>query len=701
MALRDNAKKRNVQPDTKIEVSDTVVTESASQEEQEYTGKRKGKKQKGSLKDNIKTANEKTGKAPKNESSFEWVKMWVSYLISMTMKDRGKIPDNIGDRILISNNMYITKLYMSTIVHIIELGDNTPETMIEVLNKSLREKGNQCILDVTCKNRKYVYDRKNSGLESRINSWESIVDSPYIKKRDRERAARLLYTVSVADSGKQLKLTRMFLTIRAKDVLTLNAGEKIIYGVLTKMGCSYLPAYSTIRDDLEYISMFGNRGTDLKNKAACMTDNTVLSGILPNCGSYNDNKGYYLGQNIANGSPYYLDTSTITKARNLYAVAPSGEGKTVLALNMAQSAFENGSAVCMMDIKGNEYSQFIKSTGGYIVSLRPTSTEFINSWVMRADDVDPHEAEAYFKSRINFSKQQIIILSGIKDREALIDLEELLDEFHDYLYTNVGAIPTNINSWSATEVLHPYYVFECLDNFLTPEKRLQYSFNKSTFGVLRMYMSATGSKSYIFKREFDYANILEAPTVSFDFGILAESSASDVDLDLFRLKFLYMVKLNGDFITRKYALGKRTFKVLEESQIVSEDIMAMYVKEFTLRRSQKQDTLLLGNSVSALMDNRMSKPLIENVTGLFVGNLTKEAREILMDQFNIRHLEELICKPGSSTTYKNSFLFINMMQDKKLYPIIKVVMDFKGGSPYKVMVPVKEGNAMAGVKGGS
>ena len=74
---------------------------------------------------------------PKPER-FKWVKMWVNYLVSLTMKDRGKIPDNIGDRILITNNVYITKLYMTTIVHIYEFGQNTPITLLEVLNGVLR-----------------------------------------------------------------------------------------------------------------------------------------------------------------------------------------------------------------------------------------------------------------------------------------------------------------------------------------------------------------------------------------------------------------------------------------------------------------------------------------------------------------------------------------------------------------------------------
>lgn len=692
MALRDNVKSQaKVKEQHEAELNSDLVVMDEDGVDVEKTQK--------NLRNSVRRSAElqRAGK-PKAEH-FKWVKMWINYLVSLTMKDRGKIPDNIGDRILITNNVYITKLYMTTIVHIYELGQNTPITFLEILNGALRDRGNRAILDLTCKNSRYDFDPKNSGLQSRIRAWENNVDSDITSRRMRERSIRCLYTVEVAQSGKALKNTRMFLSIRAKDIGTLNTAEKIVYDMLGQMGCIYMPAHSNIRENLEYISLLGNRIYDAKGCAPVMTTNIVLSQLVPNCGSINDRKGVYVGQNVLNGSPYYIDFETITSARNMYVVAPSGVGKTVLAVNMAQSAYENGSACVFMDIKGNEYTNFINATNGYTVSLRPTSTEFINSWVMRKEDTDQEHAEAYFKSRIQFSKQQMIILSGVRDRQELLDLEELLDEFHDSLYISKGAIPTNMNSWSATESLTPYEVFDRFEAFLTPQKRAQYNIHKSTIGTIRMYMSVNGTKSYVFREEFDYAKILSSDTLSFDFGILGGTTISDIDEDLFRLKFLYMSKLNGDFTTRKYAEGRRTFKILEESQVVSPEIMKMYVEEYTLRRSQKQDTVLLGNSVQALADKDIAKPLIENTRGLFIGELTLDARKTIMEQFGIQHLENLIKVPGSSNRYKNCFVFINNMQKKSLYPIIQVqIEEGENGKPraYKMNTPVKEKNVMTG-----
>lgn len=649
----------------------------------------------GKEKEVKKSAQESLQKATANKQKYKklrfiTIRALMSYFASQFMKDTGKIPDNIGNNMLITNNMYITKLYMSSIIQIKELGAGSVITLIGEVNRHLRSKGNKCILDVSIKNEKYRYEPNNSGLTSRIRAWEKTLEMPWASKKSRERAARCLYTVKQAASGKQLKQSRIFLTLRAKDIDQLNAGEKIVYTVLDSMGSQVEAVYGSLKDRLDYISIVGGRAVDINKVASVMTSNQVLADMTPNVGAYNDRVGIQMGVNIWNGSPYVIDFSRITVARNLYIIAPSGVGKTVLAMNIAQSGYENGCAICMMDIKGNEYSSFIQATGGYIVSLRPTSTEYINSWIMRKEDTSFENAEMYFKARVQFSKQQIIILSGITDKEKLIELEELLDEFHHALYVYLGVSPSNPKSWSKTLDLSPYEVYDRFVSYCTPQKRQQYNISNNLLGTLKMYMSRSGSKSYVFTREFDYASILNANTVSFDFGILASNNVSDVDMDLFKLKFLYMRKLNSEFITRKYSLGIETIKVLEESQVVDDSLMKMYVEEYTLRRSQRQHTILIGNSVQALMDNELAKPLIENTTGLLVGDLTDEARNLALKSFHIEYLRDKLDLIGSRPEYKNTFLFFNKMQDRQLFPLLKVVLDPEADKP-KVLIPVKEG----------
>lgn len=633
--------------------------------------------------------------------SFMWVEMWIDFLASLFVKDRGTIPVNIDDKLYIGNNVYITKNYMSTIIRVEEFGTKTLETFIGTITDTVRDRGCNCVVDYTLKQQKYDVELENSGLNGRIMLWERAIDDMEQSRNIRERAARCLYTVQVAREGKRLWRTRMYITVRAKDLANLNLGEKIVCECLANSGAKYKASFADVQNTLDFMSLVGSKNPNLKDVPAIITSNQVLSQIIPNCGSYNDRSGYFVGINLLNSSPYYIDFSTITSARNMYIVAPSGVGKTVLAISLAQSAYENGSALCFMDIKGNEYNSLIAATNGVIVSLRPTSVEYINSWVMHPEDVqgfDTIEIENYFKSRINFCKQQFIILSGIKEREDILEFEELLEEFHSSLYITYGVDATNVNSWKNSNELNPYVVFEHFLKYLTPQKLQQYNLRKSTIGTLRMYFAKDGNKSYIFTKEFNYADILSADTVSFDFGLLSGDTNGDVNEDLFRLKFLYMSKINSDFVKVQYSKGRRTFKILEESQIVSDDVMKMYVEEYTLRRSQNQDTVLIGNSVQALMNNKLSQPLIENTRGIFVGELTNDALKVVMKQFDIEHLEEYLKIPGSSRNFKNSFFFINNMQSKSNFPIISIVLpkDRIAKNKFKVFCPVKEKSTMGG-----
>ena len=66
---------------------------------------KRNKKQKQSARDNVKDARSNVKYTP---GAFAWVHMWITYVASMLMKDQRRIPDNIGNKILITNNMYVT-----------------------------------------------------------------------------------------------------------------------------------------------------------------------------------------------------------------------------------------------------------------------------------------------------------------------------------------------------------------------------------------------------------------------------------------------------------------------------------------------------------------------------------------------------------------------------------------------------------------
>lgn len=630
------------------------------------------------------------GKKKKRVWFIRW-RMWLNYLLANIQKDQGVIPKNIGDKILISNNMFVTKYFMSSIIQIEELSLETPTVLVGHLIGALRKEDCSALVDVTFKNQRYDIDLKDAGLESRTRAWGRVIENEAASKRDKTIATRCLYTKSLAEKGVPLMQSRIFLTVRAKTGTQLAQAEKIIFKYLDSIGAGYILQIGDVKHKLEYISILSDRYEgSLKDVKAVINSPQTLAQMLPNSGAMNDMKGSYLGFNILNNSQFLLDWSKITLARNVYLIAPSGVGKTLFALNLCSSACENDMAVCVQDIKGNEFTNFIKGTGGYIVSLRQNSSGYINTWKMHREDTDDMNAVSYFNQRLSFSKQQMIILSGLVDEEELTVFKELLETFHESLYISLGVLDNNRNTWNATETLTPFKVFDMLQDYITPEVQRKYGavVTKAMNG-LRMSMSRTGSNSYIFNEEFDYAEIMKAPTLMFDFGIL-EGATSLTDPILFKLKFMYMRKLNAEYVAYKYAHGKRVLKILEESQIAMQDleIAKGYVEEFTLRRAQNQTTILLGNSVAALCDNGISKALIENTRALLIGTLSPEAKETVIEKFGLEEYSEALDMIGSSKDTSNSFLFINNMQKHSLAPVLKVHLE--EGKEYKLFTPTAQ-----------
>ncbi len=639
---------------------------------------------------------ESVGKG-KFDKYFLRTKMWLGYLVALFAKDRGKIPDNIGNRILIENNTFTTKNGMSSVIQLETLSLETPQCFLSRLVEDLRKKGSRATVDMVIKNDNYDVNLGESGLKSRISAWEKAIELDEIPDYEKEVAARCLYTVEQVRKVDKMYKSRLYLVVRAKTGSELVNACKIICKFLTGIQCDYLEITGDLKKVLQYITIVsGRRPSDIKDSKTIVNSERTLMQLLPNSGSLNDSKGLMLGVNVENFSPYLVDFESITSARNLYCYAPSGGGKTVIALYLCCAAVENGWAVCIQDIKGNEFTNFVKGTDGYVVSMRQLSPGYINSFVMHYDEATDDNAELYFRERLAFSKRQLMILSAIEEFELRSDLEELIDEFLNAMYISLGVLATNRETWRKTEKLDPFVVYDMLMEFMTPELQKRYSkIARKVISEYRMYMSKSGSKSYLFTEEFNYYDIMKARTLMFDFGLL-EGSSQDVDRTVFRLKFEYMRKLNAEYVAYKYKHGQKILKILEESQIVVDDpeIMRGYVEEYTLRRAQGQTSLLLGNSVSALAANPISKPLIENVKALILGRMNSDSREEIAKIFGIGEEIEWLDKLGTEAKYENAFLFVNHMQARPSTPILKVLLEqYDDGAyrKYKLLTPVGTG----------
>lgn len=618
---------------------------------------------------------------------------WVSYFLSLFIKDRGTIPSNIGMSVHVLSNMYITKDYMSTVLEICEWGGYVPMYAIGYITDALRRRGNGAKLSWSFMNGYYKVDKKD-GLEERVKAWERALepDSSY-SRSDRERAARQLYTVELFNQGKTLMSTKVVLHIHGSTSLELDNAIVIVKDELSRMGIIYETKTYNVLAALQESAIMS---TQTHKSGMTVMTNSHIAQMVPNFGGENDAEGVMFGINKLANVPYRIDFSKITIARNMYIVAPSGIGKTVIAINIMQSAIEQGYRLLIMDIKGNEYNHLINSINGTIVSLRVTSKTYINSWALHPSDVDinnPAMIENYFKERLSFTKTQIMCLSGITKREAMLEFESLLDEFIRDYYMSLGITQDNVKTWVKSESLTPFHMWAAFEDYY-PSKSKLFKVASSTITTLRMFFTKEGTKSYLFTDDMDYTSIIKSPGISFDFGLLSSGTGDEnIDMDVLKLKFIYMQKINRDYTSQNYAQGVRTLKCLEESQIVSDDLMHIYAKEYTLGRSQMQDTLLIGNSVSALKNAASAQPLLESTTCLIVSKLKKDALDFLIEQFGLESYRPLLNLPGSEPQYNNCFAVINNMQDHGMPGLVRVEIPKKEDGEfvkYKVNTPNKE-----------
>lgn len=629
----------------------------------------------------------KRSKKKKKKDRFIRTRMWFSTIISSMFNDRGTIPPNIGNNILVTNNMYITKYSLSALMQVGEFSDNTYVGFVSDLINSVKSKVHDVIIDVTIKNIPYWIDTKASGMKSRVHTWESILNSPYATERQARRAARQLYTLQVAQSGEQMYRSRVYITVRAEDGGTLTRGCKAVAEYLNNCAM-YRNIHSDIKTHLEYISIMSDKETKAtKNMGWMVTSRQVLAELFPQTQGLNDKNGTMLGLARENKSPYNVDFRSTANAKNVYVVAKSGFGKTFWVEAALLDAYSDAYNLCIMDIKGTEFTAFTKACGGIILSMRADDTHFVNTFYMDPSEVEDDGYAVYFNRHLRLSKKKMMIMCQFTDTERARG-ESLLDEFLTAVYRNIGVTPDNPNTWSRTKELHPYRVYEMFEEFCSREIKEKYGEIASiAISRMRVYMSRRGNSAHIHRDQYEYKEVLTTKVLTFDFGIL-ESSVANVDPVIFQLRVMDMEIINDEFVSYKKKHGEWTVKVLEESQVCADYLLEIYVREMTLRRAQNQVTFLLGNSVSALQDNPLAKPLLDSVNILVMGVMNESSQKYLVNEFDLgednKRKLELI---ASDTRYMHNFLLVNKMQTEATTAIVQayVPKSVRDGKLFKVV----------------
>lgn len=618
---------------------------------------------------------------------FIRTRMWFSTIIASVFNDRGTIPPNIGNKIMVTNNLYVTKNSLSVVIAVREFSDDTYVGFCSDLIQTVKSKVHNVNIDISIKNQPYWLDTKASGMKSRVRTWEAIMNSDITTERQARRAARQLYTLQVAESGEPMYRSRVYITVRAQEGRALNQGVAAVTAYLNS--CAI---YKVVRNDLkthlDYLAIMSDRsGGQMKNVGWMVMSQQVLAEMFPQTQGLNDTHGTLFGLARENNAPYWINFRKTANAKNIYVVAKSGFGKTFMVLGVIVDGYADGYNLCIMDIKGTEFTALTKACGGIVLSMRPDDTHFVNHFVMEASDVEDGNYGIYFNRHLRLSKRRMQIMCQFTETERARG-EALIDEFITALYRNEGVAPDNPNTWERSRIFHPYYVFDKFEEYISREIKEKYGeIATSALSRMRTYMSRTGNNAHIHRDPYAYKEVLKTRVLTFDFGIL-EDSTSNVDPVVFQLRVMDMEIINDEYVSYKKKHGEWTMKVLEESQVCADYLLEIYVREMTLRRAQNQVTFLLGNSISALQNNPIAKPLLDSINILVLGVLNDSNQRYMVNEYDLgednKRKLELI---ANDTRYIHTFLLVNRMQQDATTALIKtyVPKSVSNGKLFKVV----------------
>lgn len=600
--------------------------------------------------------------AKRKKERFIVARMWLSTLISKFFTDRGTIPDNIGNNILITNNLYITKNHLTAIILITEMSEITPMSWTSDLLKYVKDRVSNVIIDITFKGQNYHPDITPSAMNSKEKTWHQTLDNPYMPESYVRRAARCLYTLDVARSGVQMSRQRIYIQIRAKNGTDLKHGIQATSIYLSSIQAKYKRIQSGIEEHLAYLAMMSDKKPKhLKDVPGNIFSVQTFAESMPAIQGANDEDGVLMGYDTISGYPYFINFMSTAAAKNIMIEALSGWGKSFMASYWLYPFYAKGFNLAIMDIKGNEFNALTEALHGVHLSMRPTSTRYINTFKWDVNECFDNDYQTYANERFRMSKERMLCISDLGEKEST-QAEALLEEFLQYVYVSIGASAENVNTWSRTLSLNPYVIFEMFERYISYEIRIKYKdVVTKMLERLRIYMSRHGSKSHMYRDAYSYLDILDTKCLTFDFGLL--DSSSNNDRVTFHLHVMDMVAINDEYVSYKKRKGEWTVKLLEESQIVDDWLTKVYTREMTLRRAQNQCTILLGNSVAALAANPLSRPIVENINILCLGSLNKSSRKFLQEEFGLKPKEaDLLELIQTEPDMQRKFLLINRME---------------------------------------
>jgi len=365
-----------------------------------------------------------------------------------------------------------------------------------------------------------------------------------------------------------------------------------------------------------------------------------------------------------------IDLRATARAKNFYVLGPSGEGKTFLVITWLIDMFADGYSISITDIKGNEFTAFTDACGGKVISMRPDSTSYINTFKIMKDGVSEGEPpEHYFKENVRLSKTILTVTANVNDDKSS-KVSALMEEFLEAMYLQLGVSANNPNTWKRTEILTPTKVFEYFKKYISEDiKKVYADILDDVLIAFGTYLDPSGSGSYLFSDEFVIEELINTRVITFDYGLLDKNRI--IDPVTLELKQIFAKLITDSFIRSNKNKKLHTVRILEESQMTTKSQKRMYAEEMSLRRSQNQINIMLGNSIAALKNDTDSAIILDNINIWVLGRLTRSNMKYLTEEYSLDDYEEQMEEINKNSNLDRTFLVINKLHRNTTSAMLK------------------------------
>ena len=410
-----------------------------------------------------------------------------------------------------------------------------------------------------------------------------------------------------------------------------------------------------------------------------LPDETINSlSVLTQGGTIGDDMGVIHGMDVLSREPFAMDVGNNKGAQNILVTAQTGQGKSVFVKSALGYYDLMGFRTITLDYEGDEYDYMGGLLDAQRISVSGTNTKYVNTLSIGRLTGDEAIDKELKLEAINMTERvfDILMMDNMNPDGMNIREKALFDELVRQVYMDAGVRDEDPNTWYKSERVTFYTVYVKLLDIKDNQTQVVEMFGKESVSRMELslsrYFEPHGSLNHYFRNPISVDELLETDHLIFSFGMKGKDEGDGIDkgLALRQLFVNYLTMLKANYNKSK---GYKTVLFLEELQryLLHPSSGGVVANFASGGRKRGLVCYFITNSPSQLMGLRNSsnnnvsvhvKTIISSLTTLFIGALSSEDMELLVEEFslddargNLRRLVDVAQQNNGMSPLKNCF----------------------------------------------